>query len=255
MSERWVNVMSRMMKAEAFRLRKRLLFLLICCAACSLLPVIGASDVRGADLKTQIVVSGGFFAIIMMIFPLLFANISGSLYDEGKLGFYEIMAGNKPHGIIFSKILTDGILFLTLTVVMSCTYYVIVGIRYGLGGFDHALIRLLLVIAVMARIVFCSILITLACRNTGTGMAVCFLRFWIADNTVLPFFTWLSGNVLEWKRLSLHFSYASLINQLMIPVIEPVDSMIVLHVLLGFLIEFALWYLLVDLGIRKRKIA
>jgi hypothetical protein len=61
--------------------------------------------------------------------------------------------------------------------------------------------------------------------------------------------------VLEWKRLSLHFSYASIINQLIISVSEPVDSMIVLHVLLGFLIEFALWYLLVDLGIRKRKIA
>ena len=247
--------MSRLMKAEAFRIKKRIPFLLVCCAICSLLPVIGASGVRDAGLKAQIGASGGLLMMVMMMFPLILANITGSLYDEGKLGFYEIMAGNKPHRIVFSKIMTDGVMFLILTAVTCCAYYVIVGLRNGLGGFDHVLIRLLLVIAVLARIAFCSILIALCFRRTGTGMAVCFLRFWIVDSAVFPFFMWFSGTVLEWKRLSLHFSYASIINQLMISVSEPVDSMIVLHVLLGFLIEFVLWYLLVDLGIRKRRIA
>ncbi|MBP5265128.1 MAG: hypothetical protein J6Z33_12285 [Lachnospiraceae bacterium] len=247
--------MSRLIMAEAFRLRKRVMFLLVCCAICAFIPMIAAMGFRDADLQTQIGTSGGIAAMFMMIFPLLFASISGSLYDEGKLGFYEIMAGNKPYRIAFSKILTDGVLFLTLTVVASCAYYVFVGFRYGLGGFDHAFVRLLLVILTMARIAFCSVLIALCFRHTGTGMIGCFLRFWIVDNAVFPFFMWFAGSVLEWERLSLHFSYVSIINQLMISVSEPVDSMIVGHILLGFLIEFALWYLLVDLGIRKRKIA
>jgi hypothetical protein len=66
---------------------------------------------------------------------------------------------------------------------------------------------------------------------------------------------WLAGTVMDLKKLALHFSYMSLANQLMILVSEPLDAMIVLHVLLGFAAEFALWYVIIDLGIRKRKIA
>ena len=66
---------------------------------------------------------------------------------------------------------------------------------------------------------------------------------------------WLAGTVMDLKQLALHFSYMSLTNQLMILVSEPLDAMIVLHVLLGFAAEFALWYVIIDLGIRKRKIA
>ena len=61
--------------------------------------------------------------------------------------------------------------------------------------------------------------------------------------------------IVSTGSLTMIISYMSLTTQLMILVSEPVDTMIALHVLLGFAIEFALWYFIIDLGIRKRKIA
>ena len=165
------------------------------------------------------------------------------------------MAGNKTLAIVLSKIATDGVLFLSLTVLSACSYYIVAGIRNGLGSFDHALLRLFLVILVLAHVAFCSVLITLCIRQVRSGVAICFMRFWIVDILFFPFMMWLTGKVMNLTSLSLHFSYMSLTNQLMILVSEPLHGMIVIHVLLGFVLEFALWYFIMDLGIRKRKIA
>ncbi len=248
--------MNRLMKAEVFRLRKNITFLLICSVIFGLIPVIGSINYRDADLATQVGGSAGLIIMsIMMLFPPIFASITGNLYDHGKLGFYEIMAGNKTPVIVFSKIATDGALFLVLTVLSASTYYVIAGIRHGLGGFDHVLLRLLLVILVLAHVAFCSILITLCVRQVRAGAVACFMRFWIIDILFFPFLMWFAGTVMEWKNLAMHFSYMSLTNQLMIVVSEPVDAKMILHVVLGFAAEFAIWYFIIDFGIRKRKIA
>jgi hypothetical protein len=66
---------------------------------------------------------------------------------------------------------------------------------------------------------------------------------------------WLAGTVMGYEKLALHIAHTSLMNQMMILISEPVDSMIVLHVLIGFAAEFALWYFIIDTGIKKRKIA
>ena len=191
----------------------------------------------------------------MMIFPAVFASVTGTLYDGGKIGFYEIMAGNKAGAIVLSKILTDGVFFLLLTVVATCGYYVYVGFSKGVGNLDHMAVRMLLIILALAHVVFCSILITLSFKQVKTGMVMNFMRFWIVDTLFFPFLMWLFGTVLEMPKLAMHFSYMCLTNQLMILVSEPMHAMIIWHVLLGFAAEFALWYFIIDFGFRKRKIA
>ncbi|MBR4733424.1 MAG: hypothetical protein IK081_11720 [Lachnospiraceae bacterium] len=247
--------MNRLIKAESYRLGKHISFLVICTVICGLIPVITAINYVGADLGTQLQQSGMMIMAIMMLYPPLFASVAGTLYDQGKLGYYEIMAGNSPFSIVFSKILTDGILFLALTFVTGCGYYIFAGFRWGLGSFDHVVGRLLLLIVALARVAFCSVLILLVVRKSKTGIVTCFMRFWIVDIMVFPFFTWLFGTIMKMPELGLHFSYMSLTNQLMIIITEPIDGMMIVHVLLGFVIEFALWYFIIDLGIRKRKIA
>ena len=247
--------MNKLIKAEGFRLRRQITFLLVCTVIYGLIPAVTSINAWEANLGTQLEGSGITVMSLMMLFPPIFASITGNLYDHGKLGYYEIMAGNKTFGIVFSKLATDGALFLVLTAVATCAYYVFAGIRNGFGGFDHALIRLLLILLVLAHLVFCCVLITLCVRQVRTGAVACFMRFWIIDILFFPFLMWLAGTVMDLKQLALHFSYMSLTNQLMILVSEPLDAMIVLHVLLGFAAEFALWYVIIDLGIRKRKIA
>lgn len=247
--------MNRLMKAEAFRLKRRIPFLLFCSAICGLLPMVGSLGVIDQDLGVQIGGCGMIIMAVIMIFPLTFSGIMGTLYDQGKPGFYEIMAGNKTQRIVFSKLFTDGLFFFAMIVISSCSYYVFVGIVRGIGNFDHALLRFLFVLIILARISFCSILITLMIRRQSTGVVACYGRFVIVDTVGFPFLMWLAGTVMKMPRLALHFSYMGVMNQLAIVTSEQIDAMMVLHVILGFIIEFALWYMIIDLGIRKRKIA
>lgn len=249
--------MNRLIKAESFRLRKHVFFLFVCMILLGLFPMVGALDVeiRNANLEIQIRQSSMLIMFFMMIFPAIYAGVTGTLYDGGKIGFYEIMAGNKAWSIIFSKILTDGLFFLLLTVISTCGYYVYVGIIKGVGNMDHLAVRMLLIILVLAHVVFGSVLVTLCFRQVKTGMIMNFMRFWLVDILFFPFLMWLFGTAFEMPKLAMHFSYMCLTNQLMILVSEPMHAMIVWHVLIGFAAEFALWYFIIDLGFRKRKIA
>lgn len=249
--------MNRLIKAESFRLRKHVFFLILCSILCGLIPAVSLLDAefRNASLEIQIKQSSMIIMFFMMIFPAVFASVTGTLYDGGKIGFYEIMAGNKAGAIVLSKILTDGVFFLLLTVVATCGYYVYVGFSKGVGNLDHMAVRMLLIILALAHVVFCSILVTLCFKQVKTGMIMSFMRFWIVDIIFFPFLMWLFGTVLEMPKLAMHFSYMCLTNQLMILVSEPMHAMIIWHVLLGFAAEFALWYFIIDFGFRKRKIA
>ena len=243
--------MNRLVKAEAYRLKRHLFFLVACSLACGFFPVISSINVLKEDLTTQLGSSGIIIMAVMMLFPPIFGGITGGLYDEGKLGLYEIMAGNKTSAIILSKILTDGMLFLVLTLISATGYYVVAGICHGVGSLDHMAVRALLIILTLAHVAFCSVLMVLFIQRLKSAAAMCFLRFWIVDLTVFPFLMWLTGSVLGWKELALHFSYMSLTNQLMILVSEPMHGMIAAHVLLGFAVEFAFWYILI--AFRRRK--
>lgn len=249
--------MNRLIKAESFRLRKHVFFLIVCAILLGLIPTVSALDVdlRNANLEIQMKQSSMIIMFFMMIFPAIFAGVTGTLYDGGKIGFYEIMAGNKACSIVFSKILTDGLFFLLLTVVSTCGYYAYVGISKGVGNLNHMPVRMLLIILVLAHVVFCSVLVTLCFRQVKTGMIMNFMRFWLVDILFFPFLMWLFGTVFEMPKLAMHFSYMCLTNQLMILVSEPMHAMIVWHVLIGFAAEFALWYFIIDFGFRKRKIA
>lgn len=247
--------MNRLMKAEAFRLRRRIPFLLFCSVICACMPMVGSLGMIDQDLGTQIAGCGIIIMMVIMIFPLIFSSITGTLYDQGKPGFYEIMAGNKTPGIVFSKLFTDGLFFFVMIVISSCSYYVFVGIVRGIGNFDHALLRFLFVLIILARISFCSILIALMIRRPSIGVAACYGRFVVVDTVGFPFLMWLAGTVMKMPALAIHFSYMGVMNQLAIVTSEQIDAKMVLHVVLGFIVEFALWYFIIDLGIRKRKIA
>lgn len=247
--------MNRLIKAEAFRLRRYIFTMVMCTVVFGIIPPICSINTWKETLGVQLEGSGILIMAVMMILPPIFAETTGKLYDQGKLGFYEIMAGNKTPVIVFSKIMTDGMLFLGMIAMASCGYYTYAGISRGLGSFDHWLVRLLLLIVVFAHIAFCSVLIVLCLRSTNSGTVICFLRFWIVDIALLPFLAWLFGSVFEWPELAIHFSYMSLTNQMMILISEPMHGKIVWHVLLGITLEFAFWYSILDYEMRKRKIA
>ena len=247
--------MNRLIKAELFRLKPRIPFMLLCTAVFASITVLNSLERIDQDLGTQIGGSAVIMMFALMILPCVFAAITGKLYDNGKLGRFEIMAGNRTAAIVFSKIFTDGIIFLIISVIGCCGYYVFVGFYRGTGSFDHALIRLLLIVIVLAHIVCCSILIALCLRRHAMGAVVCYIRFLLIDSAGIPFLMWLVGTVMGYEKLALHIAHTSLMNQMMILISEPVDSMIVLHVLIGFVAEFAIWYFIIDTGIKQRKIA
>lgn len=250
--------MNRLIKAEIFRLRQSMPFMILCTVVFVVMSVLNATEYIDQDLGVQITDLQGSPVVMMfalMVLPCVFAAVTGKIYDNGKLGRYEIMAGNKTAAIVFSKLITDGILFLIVSVIGCCGYYIFIGFYRGTGAYDHALLRLLLIIVVLAHIALCSILIALCVRHHALGAVICYIRFLILDSAGIPFIMWLAGTVMGKEKLALHIAHTSLMNQMMILVKEPVNSRIVLHVLIGLLVESAFWFLIIDLGIKKRKIA
>ena len=124
--------MNKLIKAEGFRLKRQITFLLICSVICAMFPAVTSIDSWNADLGTQVGGCGITIMSILMLFPAIFASITGSLYDHGRLGYYEIMAGNKTFAIVFSKLATDGVLFLVLTIfhILLLFYLLLVLVLY-----------------------------------------------------------------------------------------------------------------------------
>jgi hypothetical protein len=250
--------MSKLIKAELYRFihtGNGLLYMILGTIIMAAIPVSNGIVNIDGDLASHMDETGAIIYFILMLFPPAIALVSGQLYNKGKAGFYEIMAGNKIHKIIFSKLLTDGVIFWLMIAVSGLGFYIWMGIRNGIGSLDMVWARLVLALIVMAQIAVCSVMITINSRKLGESIFICWARFMIIDSVIFPMLMWLAGTVLGFKILALNISYLSLMNKLMILTQEPVDAMIVLHVILGFIVEFVIWYALIYHGMKNRNFA
>ncbi len=248
--------MRKLMKAEMYRIihsKKLLRYLVIATILCILLPFKFFLDYLDDDLSTMLRSSSMIFFMILMLLPPFYAYVTGKLYNKGKLGMYEVMAGNSAFRITGSKLLTDGLLFTVLLTVSVSIFYIAMAVNNGTGTLDHVFIRFLLYIVLFAQTVFCSVLIALYVRKTATGAVLCYARFMIFDSAVLPFLMWLAGSVLGFEKLSLHIAHLSLINKMLMLTADPLNAMMILHILLGFVFEVLFWYALIYLGMKEKK--
>ncbi len=244
--------MNRLVKAEVFRLKKNMLFWILICILLAFMPLFACIDMLGEKLDVQLESISLTVFIGFMIIPAIIAYISGRIYGKGRIGYYEIMAGNPIKNIILSKVFVDGIIFSVTSMLSISLFYIIIGIKNGLGTVDMPFVRLgLLFIAVM-RICICSVLIMMTVRNSSLGAGIAYLRFMIFDSAIVPLIMYLV-NELGLEKLHEHLQYSIVLNQIMMAALGQINKPLVFHIIIGFAAEFILWYLIVYYGMKKKK--
>ncbi len=248
--------MNRLIKAEWYRLMKSrgvLKWIIIGTVVYTALPVFYTIGHWDEELSTLLMNSSPIFLFVLMVLPPAYALVTGKLYNKGKQGYYEIMAGNDCFKIVFSKLLTEGLLLGSLCSFAVVAFYAVCAIRNGVGGLDHILIRMLLYVVIFVHIAFGSVLIALCTRNPGSGAVCCYLRFLLFDMAGIPFLSWIAGTVLGFDKAAFQIAHLSLMNKMQMLFSEALSIRLVLHILLGFVLEVLFWYAIIYRGMKKRK--
>ncbi len=259
--------MNRLIRAELYRFRHTghyfwyVIFGMVIAAA---IPFLSCIDLLDKDLGVLLgrsidgVEIGGEMAadasilLLLMVLPPIVAVFSGQLYNRGKIGYYEIMAGNSPSRIILSKVLTDGLIYSVLTSIAVLTFYIYIGFANGLGGIECAAGRVILEIVLISQTCIVSVMIMMAARKPGAAGVLAYIRFILFDSMVIPFLMWLAGK-MGLPKVAMFFGYRAMMNKMGLVLHGTIDTTIVFQTVFGFIGEFVLWYVIIYSGMKKKK--
>ena len=247
--------MNKLIRAEFYRLRHTghlFWYAILLPMLFIFMPYILCMDQMDKPLDELIESLGTMCVLVYNFFPAMVAGFAGQLFNKGKLGYYEVMAGNKPSHIIMSKIFSDGVFFSVIYTVCVSAFYVFLGIKNGVGTMTHPLIRLALFAVVMTHLVVSSIMIMLASKKAVSAVVLTYVRFMVFDIAFMPALAF-AFTKLGFENVATHLGYMIVFNQLELTAMSPIDMTSILHIVLGFLGEFIFWYIIVYRGIKKRR--
>ena len=247
--------MNRLLKAEWFRLRhtgRLTWWSYFMTVVIILITYFLCMDRIDQPLDALIPSLGTIVILIFNFIPAGVAGISGQLYNKGKLGYYEVMAGNSPGSIIFSKLLTDGVFFSVLTIIASTAFYIFIGIKNGIGSMDHPFIRLVLYSIAVIHVVFGSVMIMMYSKKAITGALLAYFRFMVFDIAVINI-AMLIARQLGLETVELHLMHMIMMNQMQMAAMDVISARMVLHIVLGFIGEFLFWYVLVYRSMKNKR--
>ena len=246
--------MNRLIRAELYRLRHTghlFWYAILLPMLFIFMPYILCMDLMDKPLDKSIESLGTICVLVFNFFPALAAGIAGQLFNRGKLGYYEVMAGNKPSQIIMSKIFSDGVFFSVIYTVCVSAFYVFLGIKNGVGTITHPLIRLALFAIIMTHLVVTSIMIMMASKKAVSAVVLSYIRFMVFDLSAIPALAFVADK-LGFSGARDFIGRMLVFNQLEMAAMEPVNINTTLHIILGFIGEFIFWYIIVYRGIIKR---
>ena len=247
--------MNKLIRAEFYRLRHTghlFWYAILIPMLFIFMPIPLCRESLDKPLDMSLESLGTMCVLVYNFFPALAAGISGQLFNKGKLGYYEVMAGNKPYKIILSKVFSDGVFFSVIYTVCVLAFYVFLAVKNGFGDFTHPFIRLVLFAVVMTHLVMSSIMIMMATKKPVSAVVLSYVRFMVFDIAFMPAMIAIATK-LGAEKVALHIGYMIVFNQLELSVMSPIDVTAVLHIVLGFLAEFGFWYIIVYRGIKKKR--
>ena len=257
--ERLVSCMNRLARAELYRLRHvgRIWgYTRLAVAVIIFMMFSNAQGWMNQPLAEYISADSDFMGVLFIMFsmliPFLVALVPSTLYGKGKPGYYEVMAGAPIHSRIWSKLLTDGLIYTILAVFSLCAVLVVIAVKNGFGGYNHVWARFGLFVLAVAHVVIMSVMIAL-CFRTMLAAGVAYIRFLLVDNAMFSSIAWFGAEKLGWsENLVENVHMLSVNTQIERVCLGSVNTNLMLHVILGFLVEFALWYLFCYIGMKKR---
>ncbi len=247
--------MNRLLKAEVYRFRHTghlFWYAILLPLAFVIMPYIICMEYIDKPLDASIESLGTICVLVYNFLPALAAGISGQLYNKGRIGYYEVMAGNSPSSIIMSKLCSDGVFFSIYYTVCISAFYVYLGIKNGVGTIEHPLMRLLLFAIVITHMVVSSIMIMMATKKAASATIMAYVRFMVFDIAGMPAL-YLLASKLGLNKLGEHIQRMIVFNQMEMAAMDKITPTLILHIVLGFIGEFVFWYIIVYRGIKKRR--
>lgn len=246
-----VKNMNRLMRAEWYRVRHSNNIIKWLMLICVVLAVIPVTDLKLKTTSEYMVAATKDTVIFVQLFLIMFSAVMVGFMYMNKTAFYEVMAGNRIHHMIMSKVLVDAT-FITVAVsgcyIIGC---VLMGFLRGWGNIDNLAVRGLLFFIILYHISACGILIMMSFRQMG-GVLVAFLKVNLLESGLMVWIEMLFQN-RETKT-----SYTKLMNWFPMNQIEEaiggrIRMFLVAEIVVSLLVECVFWYLIAYYGMKKRK--
>lgn len=248
--------MNRLVKAEWFRVRKSsgiMKWLVIICLLILALPFL--DDVSSDDKITATSYFMAFEVQACIFVPLFLSALAGAFAGmpfNNKTALYEVMAGNKIRNILNSKLL---VIVPLISLLFSGLFAAILGIFgsiNGTGDLKQLPLRVLLLFIIVLHVVVVAVLAVTSVRHF-LGIGIGFLRFAMLDEMLVICIQVVTENTSMELEAVQKINSWFVQNQIMSLNMETIPTYFIVRVILSFVIEAAVWYVISYIGYKRKK--
>lgn len=244
--------MNRLIKAEWYRIRRSeglMKWLLVIGMVVIILPLANDFEAYQYSLDKYLPMADLFMFVPQFI--SIFCSVMVGISYLKKTAYYEVMSGNKISHILMSKMVADALLVTAVESVIFGICWTVVGVRNGVGKMTQIPLRFVLLMVIIFHVCVVGVLITTSFRHIGAAILV-YMRFTLFDLLVLfiikIFEDNLSTEVLE--KIADWFTMVKLTKILNHEYL--MTDHLIFTVIVGMLIEGALWYAVSYIGMKKK---
>ncbi len=240
--------MGKLIKAELFR-TKRITGFWVCVFFITLtmivVPFVNETSANSAASFSR--GTFGIFAILGMLVSLMAAYITGRGYHH-RTCMYEVMAGNSSFRIILSKCLSIAV---PIALVVYVPHLIGLGIACGISseGIEDVLLREPLLFLTILRMTCFGTLLTLCVRNMA-GPVLVYVRMLLESIGMIVASAITGQDLMEGGADLVTANTTNTVmntvclSQQGVLLAQPVDSSLVLKVVIGFVVEVLLWFVI-----------
>lgn len=243
--------MNRLMRAEWYRVRHSsgfIKWLILFCVFCTLFPILADFEVCKGTVTDNLLAmeEGGFPLMFLMTFSAIVVGIA----YMNKTAYYEVMAGNRIYQIVFSKVLVDAALITVAVFGFLGIYWTIIGVCNGIGEITQLPLRMMLLFIVFFHASSCGILMMTSFRQL-IGAVLVFMRV-ECSALILLIVQELSQNLPEHAVVKLADWFTMVKTAKLLNYGCEVTNHLIVTVIIGMIIESAVWFAISYIGMKKR---
>lgn len=245
--------MNRLIKAEWYRIRHSsglMRWLLIICILGLVFPLTSDLEVYKYNLTENLFLADECM-VFFMGFLSTFCTVLVGISYMNKTAYYEVMAGNKISKILLSKVVVNAVLVTVVQSFILGTYWAIIGINNGTGEITHLPLRIFLFVVMVFHACTVGALIATSVRHI-TAAILTYLRFEMFEMIVL-FVIQIFRDSIPAATGEKMIEWFPMIKMTKILSYEyEITNHLIFTVIVGMLVEAAVWYVISYVGMKKK---
>lgn len=246
--------MNRLIKAEWYRVRhplKLIGWLLFVCMWGLVFPLMEDFEVYQYNLTEHLFISQGTTGVFLMCFLATFSTVLVGMSYMNKTAYYEVMAGNKISKILLSKIVVNTLLVTVAQSLFFGVSWTIIAINNGKGQITQLPLRLFLFVIMIFHACIVGVLIATSIRSIAAAVLT-YLRF-AAFETVILIVLQIFQDSIPVKATEKMVDWFGMMKITKILSYEyEITNHLIFTVVVGMLVEAAVWYVISYVGMKKK---